>query len=59
VHAGTNLRLFLMVLAGMVALSLMASVVALRGPASVSRAAYGDPAIIVTVAQGCQEVRVR
>ena len=51
-RARTVMRLLLMGLAGTLALALVASVVALRGPAAVSRAADGDPAVVATVSVG-------
>ena len=56
-RARNALRRLLMVLAGTLALLLVVGALALRGSATVSRAADGDPAVIVTVAQVCQEVR--
>ena len=51
-RARNALRLLLIVLAGTLALPLVASVVALRGPATVSRAADGDPTVIATISVG-------
>jgi len=50
--ARNALRLFLVVLAGTLALPLVVSVLALRGPAFGARAADGAPAVVATVAVG-------
>jgi len=49
-RARTVMRLLLMGLAGTLALLLVVTVIAVRGPASVSRADSGDPAVVATVA---------
>jgi len=51
-RARNALRLLLMVLAGTLVLPIVVSILALRGPASVSRAAGGDPAVIATILLG-------
>jgi DNA-binding beta-propeller fold protein YncE len=57
-RARTVMWLRLIVLAGTLALPLVVSVVALRGPGSVSHAADGDPAVIATGAVGGDPYRV-
>jgi len=52
VRAPNALRLLLIVLAGTLALPLVVSLLVLRGPAPVSRAADGDPAVIATIPVG-------
>jgi hypothetical protein len=53
------LRLLLMVLAGTLAGPLVVSVLVLRGPASVSRAADGDPSVIATIRTGWAAAHLR